>query len=104
MFKFNNESEIWDKLTTTYKEEDDEYYYYDIELTSFSYFAISGALPEEGESDGQEGDQEVVQGDGQEGSPEGKTKSFWWIWVIVVVLLTVMGVAYYINKGHTKKL
>ena len=32
---------LWVGLTTTYKEEDDKYYYYDVELDSFSYFAIA---------------------------------------------------------------
>ena len=34
-------------MVTTYKEDDDTYYYYDVELTSFSYFAISEKVVEE---------------------------------------------------------
>jgi len=41
LFKFNESSNIWNELLTTYKEEDDTYFYYDVELTSFSFFAIS---------------------------------------------------------------
>ncbi len=41
LFKFDNTSKKWNELKTTYKEDDDNNYYYDVELTSFSYFAIS---------------------------------------------------------------
>jgi len=44
LFKFiNNE---WTELTTIYREENGDYYYYDIELDSFSYFAIGGKVEE----------------------------------------------------------
>ncbi len=40
VFKFNEISGEWEELTTTYSEADDSYYYYNVELTSFSYFAL----------------------------------------------------------------
>lgn len=40
VYRFNEETEEWEELNTNYAEEDDTYYYYDIELDSFSYFAI----------------------------------------------------------------
>ena len=39
--KFDEENNVWNELNTTYSSEDDTYYYYDIEVSSFSYFAIS---------------------------------------------------------------
>jgi len=41
LFKFNNETNMWNELVTNYTSEDDTFYYYDVELTSFSYFVIS---------------------------------------------------------------
>ena len=38
--KFDETAEKWNELSTLYKEEDDTYYYYEVQLTSFSYFAI----------------------------------------------------------------
>ena len=41
LFKFNETSNQWKELTTTFKEEDYIYNYYNVELKSFSYFAIA---------------------------------------------------------------
>ncbi|MEK6840699.1 MAG: PGF-pre-PGF domain-containing protein [Nanoarchaeota archaeon] len=41
VFKFDPDYEVWNELVTTFDDEDDSYYYYDVELDSFSYFAIS---------------------------------------------------------------
>src|SRR3989338_7578333 len=44
MFKFINND--WKELPTTFKEEDATNYYYDVELLSFSFFAIGGKAGE----------------------------------------------------------
>ena len=41
LFKFDNNTENWNELTTTYKEDDSENNYYETEVVSFSYFAIA---------------------------------------------------------------
>jgi len=41
LYKFDNVSEEWKKITTTLESEDATYYYYNTELTSFSYFTIA---------------------------------------------------------------
>ena len=41
VFKFNENSDEWNELSTIYSSEDDTSYYYEISLDSFSYFAIS---------------------------------------------------------------
>lgn len=73
LFKFNESSEAWDELVTIYTEEDDTYYYYDVELTSFSYFAIG----------------EKVKAD------------LLWLWIIIgiAVLLLIVGVVLVVLKG-----
>ena len=40
VYKFDETSEEWKELVTKYVEDDGTYYYYDVELDSFSYFAI----------------------------------------------------------------
>jgi len=40
MFKFDNSSGIWNELDTIFINEDDKFYFYEIELSSFSFFAI----------------------------------------------------------------
>ncbi|MEK6879771.1 MAG: PGF-pre-PGF domain-containing protein, partial [Nanoarchaeota archaeon] len=47
MFKFSNGK--WRELRTEYKEQDGDFYYYDIELDSFSYFAIGQKIYSEKE-------------------------------------------------------
>ncbi len=41
MFKFNENAKKWNDLQAVYVDSEDDFYYYDVELTSFSYFAIS---------------------------------------------------------------
>lgn len=41
LFKYDEASQTWSELKTTFKEEDSIYYYYDTELKGFSYFAIA---------------------------------------------------------------
>ena len=90
IFKFNENSEMWDELETIYFEEDSTYYYYHVDLEDFSYFAIgekeSVSILETEEIPYEEPEENLFE-------DEEKTKSFllWWGILIgaVVVVLTV---------------
>ena len=84
LFKFDESAEQWNELTTTFSEEDDTYYYYDIELTSFSYFAV--------------GEKVVIEpGEGKEGELAEKIKDNKWM-IIVVVVLIILVILYLLYK------
>tara|TARA_Y100000310_G_scaffold65417_1_gene60915 strand:- start:13028 stop:15034 length:2007 start_codon:yes stop_codon:yes gene_type:complete len=81
--KFDETSEQWNELTTTYKNSDETYEYFDAELTSFSYFAISEKVVEE-----------VVEEDKGIGTILGEkiseeAKSLGWLWVVIVLLVAL---------------
>ncbi|MEK6819680.1 MAG: PGF-pre-PGF domain-containing protein, partial [Nanoarchaeota archaeon] len=40
LFKLDEAQGIWNELNTNYTSEDESYYYYEVQLSSFSYFAI----------------------------------------------------------------
>jgi PGF-pre-PGF domain-containing protein len=71
MFKFNESYEVWNELETVYTEENEIYYYYDVELDSFSYFAIAADVVEEPEEIEEE-------------------KSKLWLWVVVALVIMVI--------------
>ena len=83
LFKFDNSSNNWNELTTTYKEDDDEYYYYDVELTSFSYFAISEKVVVEEEVEEEKGIGTILGDIGEE------ARSLTWLWVVIVLLVVL---------------
>ena len=80
--KFDEPNNKWNELTTTYSSEDSVYYYYDVELDSFSYFAISEKSAVSGEEAG-------TTGTGGEPSEEGASLTWLWILIVVIVLLYV---------------
>lgn len=84
LFRFDESNENWDELTTTYTEEDDTYYYYDIELTSFSYFAISSKA-------GVEVDSPETGEPGETAGAEGTDLTWLWIVIGVLVLAAIIG-------------
>ncbi len=45
LFKFDNSTNQWKKIDTTYDSDDANYYYYRVKLESFSYFAMAGPDP-----------------------------------------------------------
>ena len=91
--KFNEEAGEWNELTTIYSSEDDTYFYYDVELTSFSFFAISEKVMEE---------EEKTTGIGTllGGEMVEKAKNMKWLWVIIVVVIVAVasGIALRMKK------
>ena len=82
--KFNETSKEWKELGTIYSSEDNKFYYYNVELTSFSYFAISSrattaATTEEQKSSGVIGDLTAT----------AKRSNMKWIWIVVAVAVVV---------------
>ena len=92
VYKFNEGSSVWDELESTYVEEDNNYYYYDVELTSFSYFAIA---------------EKAAEGEGEEGTGDGTTpsdeekKNLTWLWILIILIIVVV-VGLGIRKGKKK--
>ena len=81
--KFDETADKWNELTTTYSSEDTNYYYYDVELTSFSYFAIA----EKSTVTGAAGDEGGAAGDAATGAGSSLT----WLWILIgVVALAII--------------
>ena len=82
--KFDEAGSEWNDLSTTYASEDDDYYYYNVELTSFSYFAVGAKAVEEpatGSSGGiQQGITDAI---------KNNKNTWWWILGVVVVVIAV---------------
>jgi PGF-pre-PGF domain-containing protein len=83
LFRFNEVAGNWDELPTVYSTEDNVYYYYDVELTSFSYFAIAEKVIEES-------------GPGEGEEIEG---NLLWLWIVIGIVV----VAVIIGGGITVK-
>ena len=81
LFKFDENSKKWNELSTIYDSSDSTYDYFDVELTSFSYFAISekAVVEEEG---GEVGVDTTSSGD-----LDKETRKLTWWWVVIVVLV-----------------
>jgi PGF-pre-PGF domain-containing protein len=80
-FKFDETNDEWDELITTYNgsEGDDELY--EVELTSFSFFAISEKTSVEA---GEEAAEETVVGTGEE-----QKRNLTWLWVLLAVIILI---------------
>ena len=77
--KFDEIEEKWNELTTTFSDEDSNYYYYDIEISSFSFFAIGEKSVTE---------EDIVVGEVGEDEEEEKSSSVW-IWILIGVLVLI---------------
>ncbi len=76
--KFDESNNKWNQLKTIYSSEDSSYYYYDVELDSFSYFAIA-----EGSA---VSDTETI------GTTIPKKQGNWtWLWVLIIVVVLIAG-------------
>lgn len=96
MFKFDESSEEWNELTTTYVSEDDTNYVYDVVLTSFSYFTIAGKEKAEPVVEEEKSVAEKIRETGEQVAEKVKGKNLFksiWFWVIVVVILILIGYA-----------
>lgn len=81
LYRYDETSNVWNELTTTFDSEDSTYYYYTVELNSFSYFSIAPKAV-------------VSTTSGEETTPTGETESSTpisiWIWIVAV--LFVLGI------------
>ncbi len=90
LFRYDENANKWNELTTSFKEESNNYYYYEIELNSFSYFAIApkeGVLPEEEE-------EEIPTGGEEKGAIS------YWVWIVIglIVLAVIIGLGVKLKK------
>lgn len=79
LFRFDESSQKWNELTTTFKSEDSTYYYYDTQLNSFSYFAIA---PKE--------------------IKEGISSTLIWTIVLTVILVVLIGTWFALKRKKRK--
>ena len=86
VFKFNENSKEWNELLTVYNSSDNTYDFFDVELTSFSFFAISEKTVVEEETE-KKSVKEVVGDIGE----EVKDNLKWW-WVVIIVLIVLVAV------------
>ena len=84
MFRFEENLKKWNELTTTYTGSEGDNELYDVELTSFSFFAISTteAVTEEVEEEG--GIADIV---GDIAEVTKKAGSNVWVWIIIIVVV-----------------
>lgn len=96
LFKFNENTKKWNEISTNYIEADDKYYYYDIELTSFSFFAI-----------GEKNTEQQITGEEATASSEDETEktNLTWLWIViaVIIILVLFGVGYKKLKKQKRK-
>ena len=89
VFKFNENSKEWNELLTVYNSSDNTYDFFDVELTSFSFFAISEktvvVVEDEDEASLENGETSTTGG-----TEKGNLK---WLWIVVVVLVVLFVVA-----------
>lgn len=79
--KFNETSKQWMNLGTVYSKEDSDFYYYNVELHSFSFFAISSKATTSAGETGTTGSS------GSTGATSmGSSK---WIWILVIAVVVV---------------
>tara|TARA_Y100000034_G_scaffold17454_1_gene19093 strand:+ start:9343 stop:10950 length:1608 start_codon:yes stop_codon:yes gene_type:complete len=97
MFKFDETSEEWNELTTTYVSEDNTNYVYEVELTSFSYFTIAGESKTEPVVEEEKSVAEKIKETGEQIKAGNLFKNVWF-WVILVIVLVLIGYGVKKNK------
>ncbi len=95
--KFDESSSVWNELETEFSSEDSEYNYYDVELDSFSYFAVSEKSVVEDDTSEETGSET---GESEEES-DGE-RNLTWLWVLIA-LVVVVGAAYVGINSRKKK-
>jgi len=103
LFKFDEISNGWEELTTTYSDSDNDYYYYHTELTSFSYFAISESVS--ADVVGDIGSEETTPEDSNMADEESKqsTSTFWIIFILLIIVGTIVWFKFYNKEIKIKK-
>jgi len=97
LFKYDESSNKWNELPTTFKEEDSNYYYYDTLVTSFSYFAIA---PKEKPATTTTGEPETQLEEEQEAPWTLST----WIWGAIVLVVVAGGIVlFFLLKKKRRK-
>ena len=74
--KFDEAGNNWNQLQTNYASEDNIYYYYDVELDSFSYFAIAERSATESDV-------------GPTGTAPEKSGSLAWLWILIAAVVLI---------------
>jgi len=80
LFRFDENSKKWNELATTHTESEGDNELYEVELTSFSYFAISESLAEDG----------VDGTTGKDVGIGGEKGSVWWKVLILVLVVLII--------------
>ena len=99
LFRFDNTSNKWNELSTSYNGSDSTYDYFNAELTHFSYFAISEktVLPKT-----QEGKNKGVITNNQNNTTNagntGKKGNWTWLWIIIIVLVVIVAYVIFNRK------
>ena len=93
LFKFNETSQEWVELTTNYLEDDEKYSYYEVELKSFSYFAI-------GEKDSAEEQQTKTPETGNEVITNIAKSNKTLVISIIVIIILLLAVVWYWKRNN----
>lgn len=97
VFRYNETTNQWDNLPTTFLSEDSNYYSYNVQLNHFSYFAISS---------NKEPSLSTTTGVSQQPSVPPTSSGSYWVWIIagiVIVVIILVGIILFM-KIKKKKL
>jgi PGF-pre-PGF domain-containing protein len=92
LFRFNENSKIWEELVTTHIGAEGDNELYNVELTSFSYFAVAERVLGEGAAEG------AAEEGGLEDIAEKIKSGVLWPWVLIIVIIIVVLVALKVKK------
>ncbi|MEX0920520.1 MAG: PGF-pre-PGF domain-containing protein [Candidatus Pacearchaeota archaeon] len=95
--KFDESSNVWNELETEFSSEDSDYNYYDVELDSFSYFAVSEKSVVEDDTSEETGSET---GESEEES-DGE-RNLTWLWILIA-LVVIAGAAYFGINSRKKE-
>ncbi len=102
LFKFNNVSKKWNNLSTIYQNSDATYDYFNIELTSFSYFAIS-VKPVVKEAKKEKTSIGKKLFDNAKKELKKKISNKWIVVPIIIVVLLILAIIYFLRKINKLK-
>lgn len=100
VYKFNEENDEWNELTTMLTESDTVNYYYEVILEDFSYFAISAKSVTEDSAEAATtslmGNEETSEASAN--SADGWSGKYWLIGIVVLAILCGAGYYYFIER------